>query len=141
MHRQVEEGKSLTAEWLDEKYLSLTREYYGHDKGITQVDNYIECEWGNVPHFFLNYYVFQYSTGLISSMALFQNIKSGKEGALDKYLTMLKAGGSEYPITLLQKAGVDMTKEEPYKAALTRFDNLVTEMENIVARLKEQGRI
>jgi len=141
MHRQVEEGKSLTAEWLDEKYLNLTREYYGHDKGITQVDDYIECEWGNVPHFFLNYYVFQYSTGLISSMALFQNLKSGKEGALEKYLTMLKAGGSDYPVSLLQKAGVDMTNEEPYKAALTRFDNLVTEMENIVARLKEQGRI
>ncbi len=141
MHRQVEEGKSLTAEWLDEKYLSLTRQYYGHDKGVTQVDDYIECEWGNVPHFFLNYYVFQYSTGLISSMALFQNLKSGKEGALEKYLNMLKAGGSEFPIELLQKAGVDMTKEEPYKAALTRFDNLVTEMEKIVGRLKEQGRI
>lgn len=141
MHRQVEEGKSLTAEWLDNNYLNLTRQYYGNDKGVTQVDDYIQCEWGNVPHFFLNFYVFQYSTGLISSMALFQNLKSGKEDALEKYIGMLEAGGSEYPITLLQKAGVDMTNEEPYKAALTRFDNLVTEMETIVSRLKEQNRI
>ena len=141
MHKQVEEGKSLTAQWLDEKYLNLTRQYYGHDKGVVDVDDYIQCEWGNVPHFFLNFYVFQYSTGLISSMALLQNVKNGKEGALEKYLGMLKAGGSDYPISLLQKAGVDMTKAAPYNAALERFDNLVTEMENIVARLKDQGKI
>ncbi|MCX6150618.1 MAG: oligoendopeptidase F [Ignavibacteriales bacterium] len=141
MHKRVEAGKSLTADWLDSLYLDLTRTYYGHNKGVMQVDNFIQSEWGNVPHFFLNFYVFQYSTGLISSMALVQKVLSGEQGALEKYLEMLKAGGSDFPIQLLQKAGVDMTKIEPYNAAFKRFDYLVTEMEVIVERLKKDGRI
>ena len=141
MHQRVEEGKSLTADWLDNLYLDLTRRYYGHEKGVVQVDDYIECEWGNVPHFFLNFYVFQYSTGMIASMALTQSVFHGEKGAVDKYLGMLKAGGSDYPISLLQKAGVDMTKIDPYDAALARFDNLVGEMEKIVERLKKSGRM
>lgn len=135
MHEKVEEGKSLTADWLNEKYLSLTREYYGHDKGVCQVDDYIQIEWSKIPHFFYNFYVFQYSTGIISSMALAEMVLNGSEKERDAYLGMLKSGGKDYPINILKEAGVDMTTKEPYEKAFKRFDYLVSEMEKIMARL------
>ena len=135
MHEKVEEGKSLTADWLNEKYLSLTREYYGHDKGVCQVDDYIQTEWSKIPHFFYNFYVFQYSTGIISSMALAEMVSNGTEKERDAYLGMLKSGGKDYPINILKEAGVDMTTKGPYEKAFKRFDNLVTEMEKIMTRL------
>lgn len=138
MHQQVEKGQTLTAEWLNNKYLDLTRTYYGHDKGVTLVDDFIEVEWSKIPHFFYNFYVFQYSTGFVSSMALSENVISGKTGAVDKYLGMLKAGNSDYSIKLLQNAGVDMTTSDPYKAAFKRFDDLVTEMEKIYDRVNKK---
>ncbi|MBN8545390.1 MAG: oligoendopeptidase F [Ignavibacteria bacterium] len=140
MHQRVEEGKTLTADWLNKKYLDLTRTYYGHDKGVTLVDDYIEVEWSKIPHFFYNFYVFQYSTGIISSMALSQNILTGQAGAVDKYLGMLRSGNSDYSIKLLQKAGVDMTTSDPYKAAFKRFDLLVAEMEKIFDRVEKKGK-
>ncbi len=138
MHQRVEEGKTLTADWLNQKYLELTRLYYGHDKGVTLVDDYIEIEWSKIPHFFYNFYVFQYSTGIISSMALSQNIITGKTGAVDKYLGMLKSGNSDYSIKLLQNAGVDMMTSDPYDAAFKRFDDLVAEMEKIYERVSKK---
>jgi len=135
MHEKVEEGKSLTADWLNEKYLSLTREYYGHDKGVCQVDDYIQNEWSKIPHFFYNFYVFQYSTGIISSMALAEMVSNGTEKERDAYLGMLKSGGKDYPINILKEAGVDMTTKDPYEKAFKRFDNLVSEMEKIMERL------
>ncbi len=134
-HRRVEEGKSLTAEWLNEQYLNLTRTYYGHDKGVCQVDDYIQSEWSRIPHFYMNYYVFQYSTGMIASMALTNMALTQGEPAVKKYFGMLKAGGSDYPITLLKNAGVDMTTTEPYTAAFQQFDKLVSEMEAVMVRL------
>lgn len=141
MHQMAEEGKTLTADWLNGKYLELTRHYYGHDKNVTDVGDYIQNEWSVIPHFYLNYYVFQYSTGIIASMALTdQMLKQGKP-AQQKYLDFLKAGGSDFPITILKKAGVDMTQPQPYQAALGRFNELVGEMEKIVARLEKSGKM
>jgi len=141
MHKRVEEGKTLTPDWLNKKYLDLTREYYGHDKGVMEVGDYIQNEWGYIPHFYMNYYVFQYSTGIISSMALSKNVLDNVPGAKDKYLGMLKAGGSDYPMEILKKAGVDLTQEQVYKDAFKRFDDLVNEMEKIVAKLKAEGKL
>lgn len=141
MHKRVEEGKSLTPDWLDSKYLELTREFYGHDKGVTQVDDYIQCEWSWIPHFFMNYYVFQYSTGMISSMALSNYVLHGTDADREKYLTMLKSGGSDFPVEILKRAGVDMTKEESFDAGFARFNDLVAEMEKLVAKLKADGKL
>ena len=127
----------------DQDYLCFDRTrrlYYGSEKNVVQVDDFIQSEWANIPHFFLNYYVFQYSTGIISSMALSQKILSGEKGATEKYLSMLRAGGSDYPVKLLQTAGVDMTTVDPYNAAFKRFDDLVGEMEKIVAKLEKEGK-
>ncbi|HSQ34568.1 MAG TPA: oligoendopeptidase F [Candidatus Binatia bacterium] len=141
MHQRVEQGQTLTADWLNQKYLELTRLYYGHDQGVCQVDDYIEVEWNRIPHFYLNYYVFQYSTGLIASMALSDMVLNGGKSEQARYLELLKAGGSDYPLAILKKAGVDMTSAQPYAAALKRFDQLVGEMERIVAKLKKQKKI
>ncbi len=135
MHKRVEEGNSLTSDWLDSKYLELTREYYGHDKGVCKVDDYIQVEWSKIPHFYYNFYVFQYSTGIISSMALAEMVSNGTEKERDAYLTLLKSGGSDYAVELLKKAGVDMTTKDPYEKAFKRFGDLVTEMEKIMERL------
>jgi oligoendopeptidase F len=140
MHNRVEQGQTLTADWLNQKYLELTRLYYGHDTGVCQVDDYIEVEWNRISHFYLNFYVFQYSTGLIASMALSDQVINGGKNEQARYLEFLKAGGSDYPLAILKKAGVDMTRPEPYTAALKRFDQLVGEMEKIVARLKKQKK-
>ncbi len=141
MHKRVEEGKSLTPDWLNSKYLELTREFYGHDKGVTQVDDYIQCEWSWIPHFFMNYYVFQYSTGMISSMALSNYVLHGTDADREKYLTMLKSGGSDFPVEILKRAGVDMTKEESFDAGFARFNDLVAEMEKLVAKLKADRKL
>jgi oligoendopeptidase F len=140
-HRRVEEGQTLTPDWLTERYLALTREYYGHDKGVMRVDDFIGNEWSIIPHFYRNFYVFQYSTGMIASLALSERVLKGGTSDVERYLGMLKAGGSDAPLALLKKAGVDMTSAEPGEAALRRFDALVGEMEKIVVRLKAEGRM
>ena len=141
IHKKVEEGKTLTADYLNKLYLDLTKQYYGDDKGIVKVDDYIQSEWSYIPHFYMNYYVFQYSTGMISSMALSQRVLENVPGAREKYLNMLKAGGSDYPMTLLKNAGVDLNEKETYTNAFKRFDNLVAQMEEIVAKLKKEGKL
>ncbi len=140
MHRRVEAGGTLTPDWLDAQYLDLTRKFYGHDKGVLRVDDYIQNEWSGIPHFFRNYYVYQYSTGMIASMALADRALAGKDG-VNRYLDLLKAGGSDYPLILLKKAGVDMLTPAPAQAAFKRIDDTLAEMEKIVARLKAQKKI
>jgi oligoendopeptidase F len=141
MHRHVEEGKTLTAEWLNKKYLELARYYYGHDQGITEVGDYIQNEWAGIPHFFLNYYVYTYSTGMISSTALARMVLTGSNAEKEKYLDFLKAGGSNYSLEILKKAGVDITTDKPYQMAFQRFNQLVSEMETIVGRLKKKNKL
>lgn len=141
MHRHVEEGKTLTAEWLNKKYLELARYYYGHDQGVTDVGDYIQNEWAGIPHFFLNYYVYTYSTGMISSTALARMVLTGSKAEKEKYLDFLKAGSSNYSLEILKKAGVDITTDKPYQMAFQRFNQLVTEMEKIVQKLKKGKRL
>lgn len=141
MHRQVEKGGTLTGEWLNKKYLELTRLYYGHDKGIVEVGDFIGSEWSSVPHFYLNYYVFTYATGMIASQALTDIVLKGGNAEREKYLDFLKTGGSRYPLDTLKLAGVDMTATAPAEAAFKRFDRMVDRMEQIVKRLKKQGKL
>lgn len=140
MHQRVESGQSLTAEWLNKTYLDLTRLYYGHDKSVMDVPEYIQSEWSYIPHFYMNYYVFQYSTGLIASMALSEMVMNGKDAERNKYIELLSSGGNDYPLNLLKKAGVDMTKPEAYNAAFSNFDKMVTEMEALYNKLEKEGR-
>lgn len=140
MHQRVESGQSLTAEFLNAKYLELTKKYYGEDKGVMKVPDYIQTEWSYIPHFYMNYYVFQYSTGLIASMALSEMVTNGKDAERQRYIGMLSAGGKDYPLNILREAGVDMTKPEAYNAAFANFDKLVAQMETLYNKLEKEGK-
>jgi len=128
MHERVEQGQSLTPDWLDRTYLDLTRLYYGHGEGVMEVEDWIQSEWSSIPHFFYNFYVYQYATGIVSSMAL-SEAALRDTGARDRFLTFLGAGGSRFPLDTLKAAGVDLTTPGPVEAALQAFDSLVARME------------
>lgn len=128
LHTLVEEGAALTPTLIKEKYYQLNREYFGPD---IVIDQEIAIEWARIPHFYYNFYVYQYATGISAAFALVEKVLSRNSTAQEHYLTFLKAGGSDYPINLLKKAGVDMTTPEPVEATIRKFDSLVTELEHL----------
>jgi len=138
MHQQVEQGKTLTPDWLNKTYLDLTRLYYGHAQGVVKVEDSIQSEWSGIPHFHYNFYVYQYATGVIASMALADAVQAEGAPARDRYLGFLKAGGSDDPLNTLRKAGVDMTKPETLTRAFQVFDRFVGEMEKLVERMEKK---
>jgi oligoendopeptidase F len=136
IHQMAERNEPLTGESLDKTYLEITRKYYGHDKGVCQVPDYIAHEWAFIPHFYLNFYVFQYATSFTASEALASKVLAGDPAATKRYLTFLSAGGSKYPIDLLKDAGVDMTTTEPLQLTLKKMNAVMDEMERILAARK-----
>ncbi len=141
MHRRVEEGDALTVDWLNRKCLELHRFYFGHDRGILEVGDYIRSQWEGMPILFQNFYVFTYSTGDIASIAMMDTVYNGTEKDRERYLGILKAGGSVYPLDLLKAVGVDLTTPEPFLAVFKRFDDLIGRMEQTMRRLKKQGKL
>ena len=129
MHEWVEQGQSLTPDWLNAKYLELTRIYYGHELGVVRVDDYIQSEWSGIPHFFYDFYVYQYATGIVASMALSEAVLAEGEPARERFLGFLSSGCSRFPLDTLKAAGVDLTTAQPVAAALKAFDGLVAQME------------
>ncbi len=125
----VAEGKTLTAELLCDEYKKLNQAYYGPD---IVVDDEIAMEWARIPHFYYNYYVFQYATGYSAAIALSRKILSEGESAVKDYLGFLSGGCSKSPIDLLKGAGVDMTSPEPVEKALELFGQLLDEMEALM---------
>ena len=122
-------GQTLTAEVLCAEYQRLAKEYYGPDM---EVDEEISMEWIRIPHFYYDYYVFQYATGYSAAIALSRRILSGEPGAVEDYLGFLSGGCSKSPIDLLKGAGVDMTGPEPVNDALALFGELLDEMEKLM---------
>lgn len=134
-HELAEKGTPLTGELLDKLYLDITRKYYGHDQGVCIVDDVIAHEWANVPHFYRNYYVFQYATSFTASSALSEKVLSGDAAATKRYLTFLNAGGSKYPIDLLRDAGVDMTTSQPLDLTMQKMNRVMDEMEKLLTKV------
>ena len=128
MGRMAESGETLTAEALSEKYLELNRLYFGPDMVS---DPQIAWEWTRIPHFFYNYYVFQYATGYSAAVAIANRILTEGESAVKDYKRFLSGGSSTDPISLLKIAGVDMSSPEPVNSALSLFGELVDEMAKI----------
>ena len=126
--KMVQEGKTLTADVLCEEYRRLNEFYYGPDM---EIDDQIAMEWARIPHFYFNYYVFQYATGYSAAIALSRRILSEGEAAVKDYVAFLSGGCSKSPIELLKGAGVDMTSPEPVNQALKLFDKLLDEMEEL----------
>lgn len=129
IHQREQNGEVLTAEHLTNIYYELNKKYYGED--IVH-DEEIGLEWARIPHFYYNYYVYQYATGYSAATALANDILAGKDGAVDRYIEFLKAGSSDYPIEVLKKAGVDMTSKQPILDALDVFEEKLNEMENML---------
>jgi oligoendopeptidase F len=129
-HQLVEGGGSLTVEAITGIYRELVERYYG--AGGVVVDELIAWEWSVVPHFYSSYYVYQYATGFAASSALARSVLTEGQPAVDRYLGMLRAGSSKYPIDVLRDAGVDMTTAAPIEAAVAEFDRAVTEFEKLV---------
>ena len=121
--------ETLTAESLSERYLELNRFYYGDD---VISDEEIALEWARIPHFFYDFYVFQYATGFSAAIAIAMKILAGEPGAVGNYKKFLSSGCSRDPISLLRIAGVDMASPEPVQSALDYFDRLLDEMEELV---------
>jgi oligoendopeptidase F len=133
MYQAAEKGQPLTGDALAKLYLDITRKYYGHDQGVCLVDDYIANEWSYIPHFYRNFYVFQYATSFTASAALAAKVKSGDAEARKRYLAFLSAGGSKFPIDLLKDAGVDMTTNEPLDLTMAKLNQVMDEMEKILA--------
>ncbi len=137
-HKRVEAGEPITAEVLNNIYLGLLRDYYG-DAAV--IDDLYKVTWSRIPHFFNSpYYVYQYATCFASSAQLFQSMNTGdapaRAAATERYLTLLKSGGNDYPMEQLKKAGVDLTKSEPVQAVIAQMDDLVTRLESEAAKIK-----
>ncbi len=127
--RMVQEGKTLTADVLCDEYRRLNELYYGPD---IVVDDEIAMEWARIPHFYYNYYVFQYATGYSAAIALSRKILKEGESAVKDYIRFLSGGCSKSPIDLLKDAGVDMTDPAPVEEALKLFGTLLDEMESLL---------
>lgn len=129
IHEHLEAGGALTADYLCETYKKLNELYYGPNM---VVDDEIAIEWARIPHFYYNYYVFQYATGFSAAVALSQKVLKDGDKAVDEFLDFLKSGSSDYPINVLKKAGVDMTTVEPVDNAMSLFKKLVDEFEALI---------
>jgi len=134
VHEMAQKGQAVTGDALAKLYMDITKRYYGHDQGVCIVDDYIAHEWSYIPHFYRDFYVFQYATSFTASLALAAKVKSGDEAATKRYLTFISSGGSKYPIELLKEAGVDMTTDEPLDLTVKEMNRVMDEMEAILAR-------
>ena len=132
IHQADQNGEVLTSEFLNNLYADLNQEYYG----LSKEDNpQIQYEWARIPHFYYNYYVYQYSTGFAAASALAEKIVHGSQDDRDRYIDYLKAGKSDYPLNIMRKAGVDMEKEDYLNDAFSVFERRLDEFEALVEKL------
>ncbi|MDD3712158.1 MAG: oligoendopeptidase F [Candidatus Izemoplasmatales bacterium] len=129
-HKLVESQQPITADVLSKIMIDLYKEFYDLDITKEEVKQYV---WAYIPHlFYTPFYVYQYATSFAASLKLYEEVKNKKAGAFDNYINLLKSGGSEYPVVQLQKAGVDLTKEDAFKAVVNRLNELVDELELVL---------
>ena len=136
VHAKVDKGDSLTGEALTEIYGDILKRYHGDKEGVVKIDNLYAIEWAYIPHFYNKFYVFQYATSISAGNMFADEILKGTPGARDKYLNILKAGGSRYPYELVKSAGVDLASPAPYKAIVARMNAIMDQIEVIQAQRK-----
>ncbi|WP_150266784.1 oligoendopeptidase F [Paenibacillus tepidiphilus] len=128
IHQRAEDGESLTPQDLSKIYYDLNVKYYGKDM---VVDKDIEMEWARIPHFYNSFYVYKYATGFSAATSFSKQILEEGKPAVDRYLGFLKSGGSDYSINILAKAGVDMSSPEPIREAMSVFESVIAQMEEL----------
>ncbi len=137
IHELAESGVALTGDKFTEVYMEILKKYYGHDQGITVIDDLYAIEWAYIPHFYYNFYVFQYSTSFLASQVLAEKMLSGEPGMVDKYLAFLSSGNSEYAIPTLKKVGIDMTTNEPFEISMKKMNRVMDEIEALLQEIEK----
>lgn len=131
IHKADQAGEVLTSDYLNQLYADLNEKYYG----LSKADNpEIQYEWARIPHFYYNYYVYQYATGFAAASYLADKIVHGTQADIDRYLDYLKAGNSDYPLNVIKKAGVDMTTSAYLDAAFRIFEERLDELEALIEK-------
>ena len=128
-YQKTESGEALTPEILCKMYKDIYQKYWGPEMKVVKQEEYT---WSRIPHFYYNFYVYQYSTGFAASEVLSNKVKSEGEPAVKRYIEFLKAGSSDYPINILKKAGVDMNSSEPVLAVTTKMNQILDEVESLL---------
>ena len=132
IHEIVEAGEALSGEKMTMLYEELLRQYHGSDAGVLAIDPLYAVEWAFIPHFYRNFYVFQYATSIAGGTMFAQRLLAGDESARDDYVAVLKAGGSRYAYELLKDYGVDLATDAPYDTLIARMDRIMDEVEAIL---------
>ncbi len=128
----AESGKSLTGDQFNEIYLDILKKYYGHNEGITTIDERYAAEWAVIPHFYYNFYVFQYSTSFVASQAISEKLLTEGAPMVDNYLKFLSSGCSEYAIPTLEKVGVNMNSIKPFDLTIEKMNKIMDEIEKLL---------
>ncbi|MEQ8199292.1 MAG: M3 family oligoendopeptidase, partial [Clostridiaceae bacterium] len=132
-HESLEKGEPLSAEDLNSIWMDLNKKYHGEHMNV---DEEIASEWSRIPHFYTDFYVYQYATGYAAASSFANSILKGEGSAVEKYKGFLKSGGSDYPINILKNAGVDMTSSRPLEATMERFKELLDMLEENIEAVK-----
>jgi oligoendopeptidase F len=135
IHQEAEADRPLTGDRFSTIYLDLLRRYHGHEEGVMEIPEHYAIEWAGIPHFYFNFYVYQYATGIIAANALAEAVREGREGARDRYLKFLTTGGSDYPLELLRGAGVDLEAAGPYFSAMNAMSRNMDRLETLLDRI------
>jgi oligoendopeptidase F len=136
IHASVDKGEPLTGEGLTKTYCDILKRYHGSAQGVVNVDDAYCVEWEYIPHFYRQFYVYQYATSIAASALFAQKVSSGEPGALKRYLDLLRAGASDYPYELVKTAGVDLASPAPYQALVAQMNKIMDEIEAILAKRK-----
>lgn len=134
IHEEVEQGRALSGKRMSELYCGLLKKYHGEAQGVMAIDPVYCSEWAFIPHFYYGFYVWQYATSMAGAAIFADAIEHEGKPAQDRFINLLKAGGSDYPYELYKKAGLDMASPEPYKALVARMERTMDEIDAIVAR-------
>lgn len=132
IHEELENGGALSADRLNQIYGETLKRYYGHHEGVMTIDDGYAIEWAYIPHFYRNFYVYQYATSISAAYYLMDRVLNDGAKALHQYLSILEAGGSDYPYDILKRAGADMASPEIYQAVIKRCNDLMDEIESLL---------
>jgi oligoendopeptidase F len=132
LHEEVEKGNQLTGAKMTEMYCGLLRKYYGEAEGAIKIDPAYCIEWAFVPHFYYGFYVYQYATSMAGAAQFTEAIEHEGAPARERFIAMLKAGGSDYPYALYKKAGLDMATPQPYQALARRMNRIMDDIDKLL---------
>lgn len=134
VHAKVDSGEAVSGAALTKIYGDILRRYHGDAEGVLKIDDVDAMEWAYIPHFYNAFYVFQYATSIAAGSLFADSVLNDQPGARERYLDLLKSGGSDYPYDLVRKAGVDLASPAPYRSIVARMDRIMDEIEAIQAR-------